>query len=105
GGTASFSGSDYSQIGATTYDVPTGQGTIEFAAGQATATVTVDPTVDDAIESDETVILTATSGTGYVVGSPAAATGTITNDDAAPVLTVIKHVVTDNGGTATASNF
>ena len=32
-------------------------------------------------------------------------TCTITNDDIAPTLTVIKHVINDNGGTATASNF
>ncbi|HSW37529.1 MAG TPA: hypothetical protein VLG37_04155 [Candidatus Saccharimonadales bacterium] len=32
-------------------------------------------------------------------------TCTITNDDIAPQLTVIKHVINDNGGGATASNF
>jgi hypothetical protein len=32
-------------------------------------------------------------------------TCTITNDDIAPKLTVVKHVVNDNGGTATASQF
>ncbi|HKP36459.1 MAG TPA: choice-of-anchor D domain-containing protein, partial [Pyrinomonadaceae bacterium] len=32
-------------------------------------------------------------------------TCTITNDDIAPQLTVIKHVVTDNGGTAVAGDF
>ncbi len=32
-------------------------------------------------------------------------TCTITNDDVAPQLTVIKHVINDNGGTAVASNF
>src|SRR5207249_7672505 len=33
------------------------------------------------------------------------ATCTITNDDVAPQLTVIKHVVNDNGGSATAALF
>ena len=70
GGTAT-SGTDYT--GAT--------GTVSFAAGIATATVTVDPTPDTTVEPDETVILTVTAGAGYTVGSPAAATGTITNDD------------------------
>ena len=32
-------------------------------------------------------------------------TCTITNDDIAPVLTVVKHVVNDNGGTQTADDF
>jgi uncharacterized repeat protein (TIGR01451 family) len=34
-----------------------------------------------------------------------AKTCTITNDDVAPTLTVIKHVINDNGGTATAGSF
>ena len=32
-------------------------------------------------------------------------TCTITNDDIAPTLTVIKHVINDNGGTKTAADF
>src|SRR5206468_3431044 len=34
-----------------------------------------------------------------------AATCTITNDDIAPKLVVIKHVINDNGGTKTAADF
>ena len=59
----------------------TGSQTVTFAAGAATATVTVDPTVDSTVEADETVILTLAAGTGYNVASPGAATGTISNDD------------------------
>ena len=55
--------------------------TITFAAGSATATLTLDPTADTTIESDETVALTLTTGTGYTVGTTTAVTGTITNDD------------------------
>src|SRR5205085_2931885 len=33
------------------------------------------------------------------------ATCTVTNDDHAPQLTVIKHVINNNGGTATAASF
>ena len=43
--------------------------------------MTVDPTADNTVEPDETVILTVTAGTGYNVGAPSVATGTITNDD------------------------
>jgi hypothetical protein len=56
--------------------------TITFAASSATATLTIDPTPDTVVEPDETVILTLTPGTGYSIGSPASATGTILNDDA-----------------------
>jgi hypothetical protein len=79
GGTATFS-TDYTQTGADTFTPPTG--TVTFGAGNTTALVTVDPSADNAVEGDETVILTVTAGTGYNVGAPAAATGTITNDDA-----------------------
>ena len=34
------------------------------------------------MEPDETVILTVAAGTGYTIGTPNSATGTITNDDA-----------------------
>ncbi|ELR98867.1 hypothetical protein GLO73106DRAFT_00027050, partial [Gloeocapsa sp. PCC 73106] len=40
------------------------------------------PTGDTTVEPNETAILTLSTGTGYSVGSPNAATGTITNDDA-----------------------
>src|SRR5947208_16851589 len=44
------------------------------------------------------------SSTGAVTLGPGdTKTCTITNDDIAPKLTVIKHVVNNNGGTATAS--
>ena len=55
--------------------------TITFAAGASTATLTIDPTVDTIVESDETVALTLATGTGYTVGTTTAVTGTITNDD------------------------
>ena len=65
--------------------------------------VTLDPTTDNVPEADETAILTVTSGTGYNVGSPSAATGTITNDDTAETLVTLSGgnlTITDiNGGT------
>ncbi|WP_371413522.1 Calx-beta domain-containing protein, partial [Microcystis aeruginosa] len=76
GGTATFS-TDYTQTGAASYTATTG--TVTFAAGSSTATVTVDPTADTTVESDETVALTLASGTGYTVGTTTAVTGTITN--------------------------
>jgi hypothetical protein len=77
-GGAAF-GTDYTQTGAATYTATTGS--VTFAAGNSTATVTIDPSTDVTVEPDETVILTVTSGTGYSVGSPSAVTGTIVNDD------------------------
>ena len=55
--------------------------TVTIPAGATTATIAIDPTVDGTVEADETVTLTVAAGTGYTVGVPASATGTILNDD------------------------
>jgi photosystem II stability/assembly factor-like uncharacterized protein len=62
-------------------------GTVTIPIGQATAVVTIDPTTDNKVELDETVILTLVDGSGYEVaaGPGDTATGTITNDDQAIV--------------------
>ncbi|WP_234300981.1 Calx-beta domain-containing protein [Sphaerospermopsis aphanizomenoides] len=62
--------------------------TITFAAGSSTATLTIDPTGDTTVESNETVALTLATGTGYTIGTTTAVTGTITNDDVAPSVTI-----------------
>ncbi|WP_254064201.1 Calx-beta domain-containing protein, partial [Microcystis aeruginosa] len=74
GGTATFN-TDYTQSGAASFTSTTG--TVTFAANATTATVTVDPTTDTTAESNETVILTLASGTGYTVGTTTPVTGTI----------------------------
>ncbi len=83
GGTATFA-TDYTQSGAASFNATTG--TVAFAANQVTATVLIDPIADSAIEANETVELTLTSGTGYVVGSTPIATATINDDDSGTVL-------------------
>jgi len=60
--------------------------TIEFAAGETTKQLIVTPRTDTTIENNETVTMTLNSGTGYSLKSgQSAATGTISNDDYAPV--------------------
>ena len=96
GGTATL-GTDYTGISATGTTA-----TVTFAAGSATATVTVDPTADTTAESDETVILTLVSGTGYTIGTTTPVTGTITNtnnDLPAISLAVSPASVTEDGTT------
>ncbi|UXE59018.1 MAG: hypothetical protein KA717_24060 [Woronichinia naegeliana WA131] len=74
--------------------------TITFAANSATATLTIDPTADTTIESNDTVALTLATGTGYTVGTTAAVTGTITNDDLPSItLAVAPTSVTEDGTT------
>ena len=69
--------------------------TVTFAGNSATATVIVDPTVDTTVETDETVALTLATGTAYTIGTATAVTGTITNDDIAPLPSITLAVATD----------
>jgi hypothetical protein len=64
--------------------------TITFAANSATATLTINPTADAIVETDETVSLTLDTGTGYTIGTTTAVTGTITNDDNYGSITGVK---------------
>ena len=91
GGTAA-NGTDYATIASP----------LVIAAGNTTGTVTVNPTADTTIEADETVTLTLAAGSGYTVGVPNSATGTILNDDL-PNLTI--DDVTVNEGNAGITNF
>ncbi|MCZ8189188.1 MAG: SBBP repeat-containing protein [Microcystis sp. LE19-338.1B] len=87
GGTAT-NGTDYASI-------PAG---VIFAANSATATVIVDPTPDTTAESNETVILTLATGTGYTIGTTTAVTGTITNVTLPTItLAVSPSSVTEDG--------
>ena len=83
GGTASF-GTDYTGIA----EFPATKA-ITFPAGSATATVVIDPIADTEIESDETVSLTLTAGTGYTIGTPAAVIATINDLLLAPTIDAI----------------
>jgi hypothetical protein len=78
GGTATFN-TDYTQTGAASFTATTG--TVTFAAGSDTATVTIDPTADTNVEDDETVTLNLAPGTGYAIGTTDAVVGIITNTD------------------------
>jgi len=87
GGTAA-AGSDYQVL----------PGTVLFAAGAATATITVVPIDDDLLESNESVVLTLTSGKGYGVGSPGSASVAVVSDDLPPDLVVLSASAPATGG-------
>ncbi|MCC4596163.1 putative Ig domain-containing protein [Xanthomonas campestris pv. phormiicola] len=70
GGTAT-SGTDYAAVSSP----------LVIAAGQTSGTITINPTADSTVEDDETVVISLAAGSGYSVGSPNSATGTILNDD------------------------
>ncbi len=89
-GTAT-SGSDYTGAAAT----------VTIPANATTATVTIDPAVDTTVEANETVILTVAAGTGYTLGAPASATGTILNDDLTNL--TINDVTLNEGNSGTTN--
>ncbi|MFN2576660.1 MAG: LamG-like jellyroll fold domain-containing protein [Pyrinomonadaceae bacterium] len=80
GGSANSS-NDYTVVSDPNVSFNGATGTVTFTAGSATADVKIDPTADSTVEPDETVTLTVGAGTGYNVGIPNSATGTIANDD------------------------
>ncbi|MBS7540666.1 beta strand repeat-containing protein [Ancylobacter lacus] len=78
-------------------------GTLTIAAGATTGTVTVAVTGDTTYEANETLSLVLSSPTGATLaggGASLAATGTIKNDDAAPVASIASASVSEgNSGT------
>jgi Ca2+-binding RTX toxin-like protein len=76
---ATLSDTDYTQTGAATFTATTG--TITFAANSATAILTIDPKADGDVEINETLALKLTASPNYTIGTSAAVTGTINNDD------------------------
>jgi hypothetical protein len=73
-------------------------GTVTIGAGSSNGTVTITPVDDALVEGNETVVLTLTTNAAYAVGSPASATVTIVDNDAAvkPTVTI---AATDNTAT------
>ena len=79
GGTAT-SGTDYTALSA---------GTLTFAAGDTSKTVTVSVTGDTTDEPNETVVVALSGPTNATVSATASSgTGTITDDDATPTVTL-----------------
>lgn len=80
-------------------DYATTSGTLNIAAGTTTGTITVTVNRDTLYEANETLTLTLSGGSGYTsAGSTLTATGTITNDDTAPTISIAN--VTNNEGNA-----
>src|SRR5678809_760026 len=76
---------------------------ITLAAGSTNSTITVTPVDDNIAEGAETVTLTLTSGTGYLLGTPTAATGTIADNDVATLSVNDVSITEGNSGTKTAT--
>jgi hypothetical protein len=87
-------------------DYVAASGTLTFAPGITTQTVSVLVNGDTAVEPDETFVVTLSSPTNAVLGGTTQGVGTILNNDAAalPSLVIDSTTVTEgNGGTAPAT--
>jgi hypothetical protein len=95
-------GTDYT-VSASGGVLSTGGATLTLAAGVVAATLTVTPVDDAAAEAAESVSLTIAAGTGYVVGTPASASGSIADNDQ-PTLPVVSVTTTDASGAEQGQN-
>ncbi|MBO6496559.1 MAG: Ig-like domain-containing protein, partial [Roseivirga sp.] len=101
GATVAYATSDGTASSASDYTAASG--TVSFAVGESSKTITVSVAGDAIVEDDETITVTLTSptGTNMVIGD-GTGTGTITNDDQATV-TIADVTVDEEDGTATVS--
>lgn len=91
--TGTAGGTDISGTAPTSVTIP---------GGSAGATVTVTPVDDSLDEDDETVVINLAAGSGYQLGTPAAATITVTdNDTAGFTISGLSGTPTEAGGSAT----
>ncbi|WP_197705457.1 S8 family serine peptidase, partial [Dolichospermum compactum] len=82
-----------------TFNPTTKLGTVTFAANATTAQVVIDPIADTLAEiQNETVNITVNSGTGYIGGSPGAATGTIVSEETLPIFTNPNNISIPDSG-------
>ncbi|WP_071191885.1 Calx-beta domain-containing protein [Trichormus sp. NMC-1] len=98
-GTATLN-NDYVQTGAASFTSTAGS--ITFASGASTATLTINPTTDTTLESNETIALTLAPNANYAIGTAGAVTGTIVDDDTA-VIPIITVAATDANAAETAT--
>jgi VCBS repeat-containing protein len=80
-------------------DYTAGSGTLTFAPGVVSQTVTVNIAEDTIFEGDETLNVTLSAATNATIAD-GTGVGTITDNDAAPTLTVSSPTVAENGGFA-----
>jgi hypothetical protein len=95
GGTA-IAGSDY-VVSVTGGTLSADRATLTFAAGSASATITITPVADTAVEAAESVTLAIAPGEGYQAGSPASATVSIADGPPPPPTLSVQSVTVSEG--------
>lgn len=101
--TVNYATTDGTAVAGSDYSTTTG--TLTFGPGVASQTFAVPILADTTDEPDEAVVLTLSSPTVAVLGSPATATLTITDDDAAPSITINDVSAPETNAGTTAFEF
>ena len=102
-GSAVF-GTDYTQVGASSFTTTTGS--ITFAAGSLQAALSLTPTLSTIPGQDKTIVISLLTGSGYAVLQPSSATGTIINNIPSAVsITVSPAYTPDDGSTGMTYTF
>ena len=85
-------------------DYTAGNGTVTFSSGDSSKTVSVTVTGDNVDEPNETFTVTLTNPSGATLGDDTA-TGTITDDDGPPTVTLVltPDTITEDGGVSTVT--
>ena len=78
-------------------------GTVNFAAGATTGTITVNVSGDTTVETDETFLVTLSNPSGVSLGATLTDTGTITNDDVVAANISINDVAINEGDAGTTT--
>ena len=100
--TVDWATSDGTAIAGTDYTA--GNGTLTFGTGDESKTITVTVTGDDVDEPNETITVTLSNAPGATI-TDATATGTITDDDGPPAVTLVltPASITEAGGKSTVT--
>ena len=72
-------------------------GTALFAAGSATTIIQITPYTDTEVETDESIILSITDQSGYVVSRRTASVNILNDDDFGIEITAINNTATEDG--------
>jgi hypothetical protein len=85
-------------------DFATLSGRVTIPVGSSAARITINPLDDTSVEGPETVVLTLSASSAYVVGSPRSATVTIADNDSALVRPTVTVVDSDGNAAESGAN-
>ncbi|HWQ28293.1 MAG TPA: Calx-beta domain-containing protein [Dehalococcoidia bacterium] len=89
-------GSDYT-VSVTGGTLSADRRVLTLASGVSTATITVTPVDDTAVEGPESVVMTLLSGVGYTLGTPSSGSGSIADNDGASVTVSVGNAAVNEG--------